>query len=422
MRKDNQSFDLITLDSGARILNVYAPNLPLSVVSVWFKAGARFDPFGKEGLAHFFEHILMTRTEKYSDRKERMKRLSLNGIDFGAYTTNETAHYFNMQLGKDTEKSLSLLIDGLNNTIFKEEYLEIEKGIILDEESRNRNDPNEYIWRISQQALWPKSNLGRGFFGDQKTISSITIKDIKNFFHSLYKSDNAIFVVVGQEDTEKIKEQIEREYQPIGKGVKFEKEIFLSPQLLNIEHRDIDQIVVSVNYRTSAASNTEDNTVLNFIKTYLANSWTSMLTERLRMEQDITYWVSGVTDNFSDTGFLRFNFSTKPEKVQTALDIIFEEIEKIKNGKIKAEYFEATKKIYSFFLARNNSIDPADILWWYGYAATVGEEILTVSQYTNKVNVMTPNDVQEIANKYLKKENLSVSMIGPIKESDVKFM
>lgn len=422
MQKDNHSFDLISLDSGARLLNVYAPNLPLSVVSVWFKAGARFDPVGKEGLSHFFEHLLMTRTEKYPERKDRMKALSSNGIDFNAYTTSEMAYYFNIQLAKDTEKSLSLLMDGLNSTIFKEEDLENEKGIILDEESRNRNNPSEYIWRISRQALWPKSKLARGFFGNQETISSINLKDIKSFFESFYRSDNALFVVVGQEDTEKIKKQIEKEYKPTGKGVKFKKESFLNPQLLNVEHRDIDQVIVSISYRTSEASNTKDNTVLNFIKTYLANSWTSRLIERLRMDQDITYWVSGETDNLSDTGLLSFNFSTKPEKVQTALDVIFEEIEKIKNGLIKTDYFESTKKIYSFFIVRNNSMDPADILWWYGSAATAGEEIVTVSQYINKINAVTANDVQEIANKYLKKENLSVSMIGPIKESLIKHL
>jgi len=77
--------------SGARVAIIKNTGLPLESVSVWFPAGSVCDPVGKEGLAHFFEHLLMIKTNNYPTKKRTVGKIEENGIYYNAYTQEESA-------------------------------------------------------------------------------------------------------------------------------------------------------------------------------------------------------------------------------------------------------------------------------------------------------------------------------------------
>jgi len=97
------------LSSGARLVHVSSEQ-PISVVSAWVHGGSRFDPIGKEGLSHFFEHLLMKRTDAKQDRTSHTQMLERYGIDAFAYTNSETAYFYQTQTNNQTIQSLSFLI------------------------------------------------------------------------------------------------------------------------------------------------------------------------------------------------------------------------------------------------------------------------------------------------------------------------
>ena len=100
---------------------------PISTVSIWINKGSRNDPAGKNGLAHFFEHIFMTQTKEYPTREKRLGELESQGVYFNASTFKEKTVFFHIQPVEKTEESLRLLIDGFINTKISEKIFSKEK-------------------------------------------------------------------------------------------------------------------------------------------------------------------------------------------------------------------------------------------------------------------------------------------------------
>ena len=418
----NHKVEKIKLSSGAMLFNIIVPDLPLSIASVWLKAGSRFDPKGKEGLAHFFEHLMTIKTDKYPDRKKRLKALESKGIFSNAYTTKEAAYYYQIQLPEEIYDSLEFLIDGVNNTVFEKKDVQKEKNVITNEFFLNKNDPEKFIWQLNMKGLFPSGDMGRNLFGNEKTIKSVTLKNILDFKERYYGSQNFVYVIIGNEPTKNLKKFIERSHKSIKDGGNIPEQkplVFENPRLVNIEKRKSDQVTMGVNYKTTSIQNFEEVVVLDFIREYLANNWISKLIEKLRVEKDITYWVDGYGEYFSDTGFLSFILSVKPGDINKSLNIILKEIEKIKLKEPSKKELDDLKISYKSKLVRNLA-DPYQLLWWYGYPALLGGKVVSPADHISAIKKIKPKDIVSVSKKFLNKENLSISLLGPVKSADIK--
>lgn len=415
----NHSVEKIKLSSGARLINIIVPNLPLSYVSVWFRAGARYDPDGQEGMAHLFEHLYMTRTKRYPDKIQRFRDLESRGIYFNAKTNYESVFYYQIQLTKELYNSLKILIEALNNSSFRKQDLEREKEIIINEKNRSEVDPKNYIYQLSREGLWPNGTLAKNIFGDAHSLKSININDLIEYQKKFYLAKNLFFVIISNEKTASLKRFIEKNYQPKSGEINFIKEKHNSPEKIIIKKRDTNQLTVAVNYRTTSIHENDDNIILDFISDYLANKWISRLVEELRLQRDITYWVNGESVNFSDTGCFGIIFSCKKEKTNFALKIISNEIEKVKKLNISKKVLDNYKRSYLSSLTRQ-FIDPFELIWWYGYQGVLRNKIITLDEHLKRINKLQQVDLRKVAKKYFTKDNLSTAIIGNIQNKDVK--
>lgn len=415
----NHQIEQVGLSSGARLINIIVPGLPLSYISSWFKIGSRQDPINKEGLAHFFEHLYLTRTKKYKNKVKKLQDLDSKGIYYNAFTNFEYTMYYHNQPNSELYNSLDIMIEGLNNTKFYQDDLKKEKSIIINEKDRFEEGPEDYIYHLSYQGLWPKNSYSKPILGSLKSIKSIKIQDLANYQKKYYNSNNLVFVIISSEKTENLADFINKKYKQVkGYGEK-QTEKFFPPQKIIIKETKSDNLTLAISFRTISIEKVKDVIALDFLRDYLGNKWISKLNEELRFKSDITYWVKSDTSNFSDDGCLQLFFSCRKAAFNKALNIVFKEIEKIKKFSISNKTIANHKKSFSSSLIRRY-IEPFNLLEWYGYELMVKGEILSLSDYQKKFNKLTLFDIKAVANKYLNENNLSIAVIGNIKEKDIK--
>ncbi|NTW27126.1 MAG: insulinase family protein [Candidatus Moranbacteria bacterium] len=412
----------LKLANGAMLVNVIVKNLPITIVSAWFRAGSRFDQNGKEGTAHLLEHLLIKRTKKYTDTIERLKDIESNGIKFNAFTSYETAHYYYTQPKAETCGALDFLIDGLENYAFNDVDIEEEKKAVINELMENRANPREYIWELSNGSLWNGLSMGKQFFGNKKSIKSINRKDLQGFIDKYYTSENCSFLVVGDGNTEKIGKYLNAKLiLNDSKKPKLIKEKSGKPKKISIINNDESQAMISVAFKTlSMDADPLEIAVIDFIRDYLANNWTSKLIEELRLKKNVTYWVDGASINFSDTGMLRFTFACNKKNVTESIKIVLDEIEKLKiNSFDDGELAMHKKSFLSSMIMR--FVDPYEYLWWYGWQVVVsdGKNVVNVEEYLKIIQKIKGEDIARIALKYLNRENMSISIIGDVEKADV---
>ena len=184
--------------NGISFVGILAPWLKTSAVSVWFPAGSRFDPPGKEGLAHLFEHLLMRRTKRFANVWQRHLSLEEMGIAANAFTSYETAFFHHVQRPEMTVASLSLLLENLQYSQIEDADLKEERAAVEQEEASKRS-PDD-IWRPSNAALWPGTPMARDFFGSKQIWEAISLQDAKEFFERHYSLAGATVVVAAPEE------------------------------------------------------------------------------------------------------------------------------------------------------------------------------------------------------------------------------
>jgi predicted Zn-dependent peptidase len=419
----SHSLEKFTLDSGVELLYVAVPFLPVSAVSAWVRAGSRFDPVGKEGLSHFFEHLLMARTHKHPEKTSRLQALESKGIEFNAFTNYEAAHYYHIQTSESLLESLDLFLDGFYGSLFDDKDVEREKEVILDESLRNFSDPSQFLWQLSSRGLWPNSSFGRDFFGNKESLRSICLEDILRFQEKFYSPENTFFVVMGREEfkkdvvriiSERLKKAPKKNFQE-----KKRNEVFAHPNPAVVDLRkESDQITVGVNYLAPSMKNFEQVLSTDFLRAYLASGWVSKLIQKMRVENDLTYWVNGVLENFYDTGYLRFEFSTAKNRLNEALETIFREIEKVKDNDIEVSDLEVHKTALIASLFRHY-MDPKNLLWFYGWPLVLGGETVSLEQYVEHIKNLTSAHVRSLAQDLFQNSKRSVAAIGDIEEKSL---
>lgn len=400
-----------------RFLFVHTPNMPFSIVSFWLRAGSRFDPRGKEGLAHLLEHLLMKRTERFPEATKRLKYMEENGILYGAFTSQDPVYYYCVQQPQETLGAFELLLEGLQGSLVKKDDLEAEKKVVFDELKRQKNNPSAQIWYLANKALWPGTMLSREVLGTVKTVKAISIEDAEKFRKKYYTTENLTILILSpnRQDAKIIEKKVAGLNGKV--GLVFPKERFSNPRKYIVQKRERNSVQVATSFLTRGNKTKEEVVALHFIKNYLAGGWSSRLVQRLRVEENLTYWVNGFIRDLPDTGLIRFTFTTQKKTLKDALAAFMEEANKIKTKKIPCEDIRKhNKSLKTGILA--SALRPRRLLWHYGWSVLVQKEKpAPLGDYINSLDTLSPEKIQDVAQEQLRK--LSLAATGPITEKEI---
>src|SRR6201985_421407 len=168
-----------TLSNGIRILLKHSPSAITHCCFV-VNAGSRDEHEGKEGLAHFIEHLLFKETEK-RNTNQILNRLELVGADLNAYTTKEYTCIHASLLKQHLERTIDLFEDILFHSTFPEDEMEKERGVILDEIASYLDQPEEAIQDDFEELLFKDHPIGKNILGTTETVGSLSRDDMKQF-------------------------------------------------------------------------------------------------------------------------------------------------------------------------------------------------------------------------------------------------
>lgn len=411
MSNTEHTFHLHRTKQGYRILNIQIPHYPVSTSSVWLNAGSCLDPNTKQGLSHFFEHLLFIKTKQFPDRQKRLEEVESNGLLYNAFTSIQTQHYFYVHSAQKSKKALELLIDGVNNSLITEKDVETEKEVILSEERENFHDPASYIWRLANKGVWGEKSLGKDFFGNQESIASISLSDIHQFYEDHFTPEKLLFVFINSILSAEEQTLLIENLKLRTKEDSFSQVEKFSKKKIIFENRNIDTIQLCLSFQTLTVFEEEDRITQDLIANYLAGSWTSRLIQRLRIENNFTYWVSPDVAYLEKSGYLRFTLSISPENLQETLKIFENEIVRLQQEGISLKDLEQCQtKITSQILL--NSVDYSWLMQWYGYVSLFTDKPLSVEEYCQKIQKLKNEDIQRFSIIYLTKDNFSIAYMG----------
>jgi len=409
------------LKNGSKVFHFYKSNMPVST-AVIFDAGSKYDPVGKEGLAHFVEHILFKSTKKFKDETEAGVFLESIGGQANAFTgVDYLGITADIGMGLDYPKVVDFLHELTKESLFDPNKIEIERGTILGEIADYESNPALHIHDLLQKQLFQDTYAERSVAGDADSVLGITRKDLYDFYLSKVAAKNMSVVVAGDIEFEKIMDLFNESF---GDGEPFEENLEIkelekfrdNPIGIKI-YKDIDHIFMGFSFRTCPYTN-EDTNTLDVIETMIGEGFSSSLFRKLRTENGLVYSLNVSSQGYFDRGHFSVITATSKDNIQQVSDILAEEFKRLERGDTKEEELELAKNkiIKSKIREMQNSNS------WVGFHLPEiffnPSKPLDLAESLNEIEKIGFEDIATTSKKYFSKDNWYLALCGDVSESD----
>ncbi len=205
-----------TLSNGLRVVVIPRMNAPVVSVAVTYNVGSYSEQPVNTGFAHLFEHLMFEGSENVAHGMFD-KYCSEAGGDNNAYTTFDKTTYYMSLPAHQLELGLWLEADRMGAFGIDEEALQVQKNVVLEEINQNvENSPyGTYSRVLARTAYSNEAGYSWEVYGEPKHVASSTLQDVRNFFTSFYRPDNACLVVCGAVETQEAMRLAEKHFGKI---------------------------------------------------------------------------------------------------------------------------------------------------------------------------------------------------------------
>ena len=408
------------LSNGAVAYLVEDHDLPLVNVSTLVRTGSYLDPAGKEGLASLTGSQMRTggTTSKTAEEFDEAADFLAANIFSSIGATQGNAN-LNL-LAKDVEQGLALYFDMLKNPRFQEDRIKLAKSQILQGMER-RNDRTDAI----ENREWSRLMYGAEHFSAKEatkaSIDSITREDMLAFHKRYYQPAGFIFAVSGDFNTNEMIAKLEaatKDWPSTKQAVPDVPKPSVTPVagVYVVNKPDVNQGRVSIGHVGALRDNPDSYALLIMNDILGGGGFTSRITSRVRSDEGLAYDAgSSFGLGVYYPGNFRAAFQSKNPTTSQAIDIIMEEINRLRATKVSAEELETAKnsaiEIFPRFFATAAQI-----------AGTFAQDEYTKrpadywTTYRARIAAITADDVQRVAQKYLQPDKLVVLVVGNIDE------
>ena len=206
-----------TLSNGLRVVLHQDTSTPMVVVNVAYDVGSRDEDPEKTGFAHLFEHLMFGGSANIPDYDGPIQ---MAGGENNAFTNNDMTNFYNVLPAKNIETAFWLESDRMMQLDFSPKSLETQRKVVIEEFKETcLNQPYGDMWHHLSDMAYTTHNYRWPTIGKiPKHIEDATLDDVKDFFGKYYRPNNAVLVVAGKIDIDKVKLQIDKYFGDIPSG------------------------------------------------------------------------------------------------------------------------------------------------------------------------------------------------------------
>ncbi len=415
----------LTLPNGLTIVTLEDHSAPVVSVQAWARTGSIHESSQMgAGLSHILEHMLFKGTEKRGVA-DVARQVEAHGGYINAYTSwDRTVYHIDIPSdgGKPgtslgTEMAIEILADAMmNSTLPPKEYL-LEQKVILREMAMNRDNPDRQATELFFATAYSTHPSRHPVIGYEEVYLALKREDVMGYYKERYVPNNLMFVVVGDINTARVREQItklagEWPRKPLPPFYVPEEPQQISARIATSESRTAaQQTRIHLGYQTCDFRD-PDAAPLEILGIIAGSGLSSRLYQVLREEKHLVHEVDAWSYTPAWRGVFGSSAVVDPDKADAARDGILNELSKFKTTPISVAELEKAIK-----LARSSHLGSRKTMG--GQAGDIASnELLTgdlefSDKYLADLEKVTPEDVQRVAKKYFLPNLLTVAILQP---------
>ncbi len=389
-------------------------------VLILLPVGSRYEDKRINGVSHFIEHLMFKGTKKRPTSLDITKELDSVGAEFNAFTAKDHTGYYVKIAYENIGLAFDILSDIIFNSIFDENEIQKERGVIIEEINMYEDNPIMFLPAMFEQTLFGNNSLGQLISGPKSVIKNIPRKEIIRYRDRYYKPRNIVLGVSGKFEINKVKNLCKKYFfqnAKKGKKTNFPKvKISQSKPRVNIKFKETEQVQLGIGF-PAYPLNDPRLFALYLLVVILGGNMSSRLFSIVREKNGLAYYIKADLDVYNDISAFLIQSGLDKEKTKKAISLILEELKKIKQYGVTESELQSAKQFIrgKLVLELEDSGNMAD---WFAKQELLLKKIYTPEQRIKKIFDVKSDQIKKVAEEIFVEKKLNLAMIGPFKNKD----
>ncbi|ERI90892.1 peptidase M16 inactive domain protein [Clostridiales bacterium oral taxon 876 str. F0540] len=324
------------LENGLRLIYEYRES-NITSFCIGFEAGALMEEGYKLGTAHAVEHMVFKGTKSRSEYEINNQCDEIFGFN-NAMTNYPYCIYYGTTLSDDFHKGFELYSDIILNPSFPEEGFKEEINIILEELIEWKDDVSQHCEDMLFHNAFNQRRIKNLIIGTEKSVRSITLQDIKDFYNEFYAPSNCVISVVSSLSSDEVFREVSGMFGSWDKKY-MKKEIALyennNSGIFADKREGIQGSKIQIIFPIHGLDEREINALYLF-NTSFGEGTSSLLYDCIRTKYGLVYDIRSTVKYEKGIKLFSINMGTSLQNTENALKLVLEVIETVKNDR---DYF-----------------------------------------------------------------------------------
>lgn len=403
------TFNSSKLKNGLTILSYNMPTVNSVAINLIINVGGRYEEPFEEGMSHFLEHMAFKGTATRSAKQISEEFDSIGG-QFNAYTGHEHTVYYAKTLSEYFPKTLEILADIIQNSVFSETEIQNEYQVILQEIAHVHDNPEEFIYEKFYASAYDNQALGKSILGSRETLSKFTTKHFNDYTQKHYNAENIYLSVAGNITHEQVVLFAENLFTslPSTSSKPFSRASYTGGH--SVIAKDLEQTTIILGFESISYLNILPLYHVQLLSLIFGGSMSSRLFQQIRENLGLAYSIGSYNSSYYDSGIFGIYTSTNHDKLTLLTTELINEIKKICSDIKDFELERAKVQLKSsIYLAQEKSSYKSEEI---GKNFAVFGKYIPIQETIDNITNITTQDITNIAQQlFITKPTLSI--IGP---------
>jgi predicted Zn-dependent peptidase len=403
---------LITeLAGGVRVVTEKVPAVRSVALGFWIGTGSVTESEEQAGLSHLLEHMLFRGTARYGS-EEIDQIFDAMGAELNAGTGKETTSVYARVLDIHLERAFDVIAQMVTEPAIT--GLAEERAVVLEEIAMYEDDPQDIVFDLLGEAVFPDHPLGRAILGHSEVVSGATREQLLGFHDERYFHKNLVIAAAGNVDHDQIVNWAESAMSaaptsgaladvpppPASGGARH-----------NFRQKDTEQYHVCLG-GVGVARDDERRFALRVLDSLAGGTSSSRLFQAVREQRGLAYSIFTFQSLYAGTGQVGLYVGTRGENLGEVARVIDDELARLRSEPVGEEELTRAKDNVKgrVVLAMESTTARMERL---GASILAEMPILELDEVIEAIDAVDAEQVAALAGELFDPSRLCAAAIGP---------
>jgi predicted Zn-dependent peptidase len=382
---------------------------------IWVRSASVHEPREEMGVSHLLEHMVFKGTARRTAQEIALE-LEARGGSLDAYTSRDTTAYQARVLDADLPRALDVLTDLVRRPALRQEDLDLERNVILEEINTVLDTPDDLVFDLAAETLWPEHPYGYSILGTRETVTHLSAEHLRRLHERAYFPGNCVIAAAGNVEHEALVDLAATQGwldAPNGNGAAHPAPHGRAAVRGHEARHPKDTAQTHIVLATDTMRFADPRKyALMALSNVFGGGMSSRLFQRVREELGLAYAVYSYTHFYGRVGVLGTYVGTQPKTASQAVEAIRGEYAKLAAQGLSPEALEQAKRQTQGQLTLMLE-SPTARMYRLASFAVHGEPYRGLDATLAEIAALTPERAAEVAAEFFAPERQTLVWLGP---------